>query len=251
MVRLSEENIAFIIKGLHYRGIIYETLQDELVDHICASVEHEMENGTRFIDAYEKVLVAFGRSAGMQETQRQTLQSENQRFRNMLRNYFTIAFRNLKKHRFYTSVNVLGLAVGIASCLIIVLYVSQELRYDRHHRDIDRIYRVDCEIKFGPNHMRLAVSPAPMAEALRQDYPEVETSARLWNSGSMLVKKTDQNIKETEAIYADSSIFQHLHDSFSSGNPKQALRIQYDGDQPTSSRKIFPGRKPRGKITHH
>ena len=75
----------------------------------------------------------------------------------MLRNYFIIAFRNLKKHRFYTLINVVGLAIGIASCLIILLYVNHDLSYDRHHAEANRIYRVNCEIKFGPNHLNMAV----------------------------------------------------------------------------------------------
>ena len=125
----------------------------------------------------------------------------------MLKNYLTIAFRNLRKQRFYTAINILGLAIGITSCLIIVLYVTHELSYDRQHEASDRIYRIDCEVKFGPNHLRLAVAPAPMADALRNDYPEVESAARFWNDGSMLIKRTDQSIKETEVIFADSSVF--------------------------------------------
>lgn len=163
----------------------------------------------------------------------------------MIRNYLTIALRNLRKHSFYTMINVLGLAVGIASCLIIVAYISHELSFDKHHQDADRIYRVDCEIKFGPNHLRLAVSPAPLAEAFRSDYPEVEAIGRFWNDGSMLVKRVDQNIKETRAVFADSSIFRVFSIPFIQGNPKEALREPFTMLLSRSAAaKYFPNEDP-------
>ena len=145
-MKVTDEHISYIIKDLNYRGIIAAEVQDELIDHVCSAVELKMGEGKKFIDAYREVLESFGYSAGLRETQQHTIQSENKYTNIMLRNYITIAFRNLKKHRFYTAINILGLAIGIASCLIIVLYISQELSYDLHHEAADRIYRVDCQI---------------------------------------------------------------------------------------------------------
>lgn len=166
----------------------------------------------------------------------------------MIRNYFNIAFRNLRKQRFYTFINIMGLAIGVASCLIIVLYVAEELSYDRHHLDADLIYRVNCEIKFGPNHLHFAVTPAPLADALRTDLPEVAHAARFWNDGSMLIKRTDQNIKETDIVYADSSVFNVFTIPFLQGNPKQALR---DPNTMVISKKAadkyFPGENAVGQ----
>jgi putative ABC transport system permease protein len=170
------------------------------------------------------------------------------RFRIMIKNYFNIAIRNLRKQRFYTFINIMGLAIGVASCLIILLYVNQELSFDRHHLDADRIYRVNSEIKFGANHLRMAVTPAPLADALRTDLPEVEHSARFWNDGSMLIKRTDQNIKEREIIYADSSVFNVFTIPFLQGNSKQALR---DPNTMVISKKAadkyFPNENPMGQ----
>lgn len=166
----------------------------------------------------------------------------------MLKNYLTIAFRNLRKQRFYTAINILGLAIGITSCLIIVLYVTHELSYDRQHEASDRIYRIDCEVKFGPNHLRLAVAPAPMADALRNDYPEVESAARFWNDGSMLIKRTDQSIKETEVIFADSSVFSVFTIPFLKGNSKRALRDPFTMViSQKAADKYFPGEDPIGQ----
>src|SRR5205085_3413756 len=160
------------------------------------------KRGTRFIDAYGKVISAFGNTAGLQTTQTQTITSKNNNTRHMLKNYFTIAYRNLTKHRFYTLINIAGLAVGLASCMIIVLYVINETSYDRHFHDVDRIYRVNSEIKFGPNHLIMAVCPAPLAETLAKDFPEVEASARFWNSGTSIFRKGDEVFKETETVFA-------------------------------------------------
>lgn len=226
-MKLTNDHIEYIIKDLNYRGIVADEVQHELVDHICSQVEKNMESRIRFIDAYHQSLHAFGHNTGLRQTQLQILKAENKTTNLMLKNYFTIALRNLKKHGFYTSINVLGLAIGITSCLIISLYVVNELRYDKHHEAADRIYRVNCEIKFGANHLNLAVTPAPMADALRNDFPEVEHTARFWNDGSMLIKRTDQNIKETAVVYADSSVFNVFTIPFLEGNPRQALRDPY------------------------
>jgi len=248
-LKLNNEHIDYIIKDLNYRGLVADEIQDELIDHICSSVEEEMHRGLRFIDAYHKVLHRFGHNSGLRQTQKKIIETETKtNARLMLRNYFTIAFRNLKKQSFYSLINILGLAIGIASCLIIVLFVTNELSYDRHHKDADRIYRVNCEIKFGANHLHLAVAPAPMADALRRDYPEVEHSARLWNNGSMLIKRTDQNIKENEVVYADSSVFNVFTIPFVQGNAAHAL---HDPNTMVISQraaeKYFPGENPVGQ----
>lgn len=220
---LTGEHIDYIIKDLNYRGIVAEGIQDEVIDHVCSAVEGEMATGKRFIDAYTDVIRAFGDNSGLREVQKQTIQNDNQIKKNMIRNYFVIALRNLRKHRFYTFINIAGLAVGIASCLVIMLYVTNELGYDTHHAKADRIFRVNAEIKFGPNHLMLAVAPAPTADAMLRDFPEVEASTRFWNSGSSLVKRTDENFKENKTVFADSSIFSIFTIPFVAGNPDKAL----------------------------
>lgn len=247
-MKLTEDHINYIIKDLNYRGIVADGIQDELIDHVCSAVEEEMARGHRFIDAYHSVLHRFGHNTGLRETQKQVLRTENKKPSDMLRNYLTIAYRNLKKHRFYTAINVLGLAIGIASCLIIVFYIIDELSYDRHHLDADRIYRVNCEVKFGENHLKLAVAPAPLADALRRDYAETEHTTRFWNGGSILMKRTDTNIKESHAIYADSSVFTVFTIPFIQGNPKQALTEPNTMviSQRTAE-KYFPNENPVGQ----
>ncbi len=245
---LTREHISHIIKDLHSRGLVIDDVKEELIDHVCTAVEERMTRGMRFADAYADVIRAFGNDSGLQLTQHQIIQSDNKSTSLMLRNYFTIAFRNLRKHSFYTLINVLGLAVGVSACLLIVGYILHETSYDAHYKDANRIYRVESEIKFGPNHLMLAVSPGPLADAFRNDLPEVEAIGRFWNDGSLLIKRTDQNIKETAAIYADSSVFRVFNFPFIEGNPATALR---DPNTMVISRstaaKYFPGESAIGQ----
>jgi len=125
----------------------------------------------------------------------------------MLKNYLKIAARNLAKHKFYSFINITGLAIGLACSLLILLYVQNELSYDRHHANADRIYRVQVEIKFGEKHFELAAAPAPLAAALIDEFPEVEASARLREQGRFLVKTGEVTYREEDVAYADSSIF--------------------------------------------
>lgn len=226
MPQLTDSHIDYIIKDLHYRGLVLESLEEEMIDHICVAVEERMQSGIRFIDAYHEVLKTFGNTSGLRETQRQTLHLENQKPVNMLRNYITIALRNLRKQQFYTFINIAGLATGIAACIVILLFVINEFSYDRYHEKHNRIYRVNGEIKFGENHWKLAVAPAPLAETLILEYPEVESSVRFRSRGSYLVKKSEQadNIKEDKVMWVDSTFFKIFSVPVLEGNPNVALK---------------------------
>ncbi len=108
----------------------------------------------------------------------------------MLRNYFKITFRNLRKNKGYTALNITGLAIGLACFMLIALYVADELSYDRFYADADRIYRINSDIKFGGSELKLAVCSDPMGATLKKDYPQVESYTRIYASeGSKLIKK--------------------------------------------------------------
>src|SRR5476649_1547718 len=107
----------------------------------------------------------------------------------MIKNFLKTAFRSLLKNKGFTFINVFGLALGLAACLLIVFYVFDELSYDRYNAKADRIYRVNGDIKFGGDANSYAVTPAPLAAALKNDFPEVEQVVRLRNRGGNQVKK--------------------------------------------------------------
>src|ERR1700740_311689 len=111
----------------------------------------------------------------------------------MIRNYLKTAVRSLRKNIGFTAINVLGLALGLATCLLIVFYVVDELSYDRFNTKADRIYRVNTDIKFGGNTSSYAIAPPPLAASL-SNFPEVEKAVRLITCIGTRFKKGNENI---------------------------------------------------------
>jgi len=142
----------------------------------------------------------------------------------MFRNYFKTAFRNLLKNKFYTSINIIGLAVGLATCLLILLYVLDELSFDKYNVNASRIYRVNNEIKFGGNYFDLAQGPALMGSTMVREFPQVEQYTRIRWYGSFLVKKGNENIQEGRVGFADSTLFDVFTLPVIAGDPKTALK---------------------------
>lgn len=225
-MKVNNDHINYIIKDLNHRGIVADDIQEELIDHVCSAVEKEMEAGNRFIDAYHLVLLSFGHNTGLRNTQKEILQTENKTVKLMLKNYLTIAMRNLRKQSFYSFINIGGLAVGVAACLIIVLFIMDELSYDKYNAKAHRIYRLNNEIKFGGNHYRMTTSSAPTAHALQHDYPEIESTVRFRGYGSYLVKTSDasENIKEQRVMWTDSTFFKIFSVNVLEGDAKTALK---------------------------
>ncbi len=141
----------------------------------------------------------------------------------MLKNYFKIAVRNLWKNKGFSAINIIGLAVGLATCMLMLFYVSDELSYDKYNTNADRIYRVDGDVQFGGHHWILAVAPDPMGPTLKKDYPQVEQYVRFRGYGGFLVKKGNQNLQEDKVIYADSTLFDVFTLPMIAGNSKTAL----------------------------
>jgi putative ABC transport system permease protein len=143
----------------------------------------------------------------------------------MIRNYLLTAFRALYKQKFYTFINIAGLSVGIAACLIILLFVVHETSYDSHYAKGDRIYRIHTEIKFGSNHFTVAPGYPVMAELLPQNFAEIETIARITNWGKRDVRNVDSQEKtEENVVWADSAFFTVFSIPVLQGDPKTALR---------------------------
>ena len=141
----------------------------------------------------------------------------------MLKNYIKTAFRSLRKNTGFTAINILGLSVGLATCLLIVFYVIDELSYDRFNKKADRIARVNFEIKFGGNNSKYAQSMAPLAQVLKSEFPAVETAVRLQGRGGVHVKKNNENIQEDMMVYSDPGLFDVFTLPMINGNPATAL----------------------------
>ena len=131
--------------------------------------------------------------------------------------------RNLWKNKGYSAINNLGLAIGLATCLLILIYVMDELSYDKFYKKADRIYRVDADINFGGTHWILAVAPDPLAATLKKDFPQVEEAARFRDYGGIRIKKGNENLQENKVIFVDSTLFNVFSLPFIAGDPKTAL----------------------------
>jgi putative ABC transport system permease protein len=141
----------------------------------------------------------------------------------MFRNYIKTAFRSLYKNKGFTAINILGLALGLATCLLIVFYVADELSYDRYNTKNERIFRVNAELKLGENRKDYAVVMPPLAKTLIAEYPYVQDAVRLKNAYTMHVKKGNVNMVENKVAFADASLFNVFTLPIISGDAKTAL----------------------------
>ncbi len=143
----------------------------------------------------------------------------------MLKNYLKIAIRNAKRHRLYSIINILGLMAALTGALFLLLYVTDELSYDKHHEHADRVYRIVSDVKLGENDMEMAMSPNALGEYLHQNYPEVESYARLrryyWEP--FKIKKRDNFIEQPNVFIASSGVFDVFSFHFLQGDPSTAL----------------------------
>jgi putative ABC transport system permease protein len=224
-MQLNNSHIEFISKDLERRGLVSDDLLNELVDHFCEKIEERMDSGIRFFEAYEKALEEFGAESTVRMIQEEDIKITQQP-RNMLRNYFLIAWRNIKKQKFYSFINIFGLAIGIAASLLISLYVYNELQYDKFHEKGDRIYRLSSDIEFGDNDFHFPVTPAPLAAALINDFPEVENAVRLRDQGTALIRaiESNENVKVDQFAYVDSTFFSIFSVPLIQGNASTALK---------------------------
>lgn len=126
----------------------------------------------------------------------------------MLNMNFKIAARSLKREKFYSFINIFGLALGIATCLFIGMFIKDEMSYDQHWQNKDRIYRAAAHLKFMGNQFDMAVSPAPMWKAFENDFPEIELAARMRNLEDMILELEDQRmVKVPKFAYVDQEVF--------------------------------------------
>jgi putative ABC transport system permease protein len=142
----------------------------------------------------------------------------------MFKNYLKVSLRNLWKNKAFSAINIIGLATGLAVCLLIVLYVVDELSYDKYNVNADRIYRLDADIFFNNTSAIFAEAPDPLAITLKRDFPEIEEAVRLNKQDDILVKKDNQNVQDHNAAFADSTFFKVFTVPMIHGNPATALK---------------------------
>ncbi len=210
-------------------------------------------------EVYLQQLNDYGRKAARRWYRTQALRSSFLYFKNqiskgynMYKNYFKIAFRNLRRHKIYSIINISGLSIGMACCLLILLYVKDELSYDNYHEKSDRIYRLLAISEFAGVSRTFAMTPPALGPAFAREIPEVDSSVRLFRTtfdGTVPVSYEDKTFEETAIFFADSTFFEIFSFEFIAGDPESVL------DEPYSlvitertAKKFFGDENPIGKM---
>jgi putative ABC transport system permease protein len=168
----------------------------------------------------------------------------------MFGSYLKIALRNLRKYKIYSLVNILGLAVGIAVCLVILVYINQEFAYDDYHEHKDQVYRV---VRYfhnpnGETNLQLGQIAPPFANLIEQDFPEVERAVRTWYGGIWLFVVNDKSVEETDFMFAEEDIFDVLTIPLLAGDPQHALTEPYTAIlSETFAKTLFGDENPLGQ----
>ena len=142
----------------------------------------------------------------------------------MLKNYLTVVLRTLQRHKGYSFITITGLAVGIACCILILLYIRHEVSYDQAYDKADRIYRIVSEERTEEGLSRSARSPVPLGPALKQSYPEAEDFIRFWRAFQPVLRYEDKVFREQGQLYfTDATVFDVFSLDLLAGDPRTAL----------------------------
>lgn len=169
----------------------------------------------------------------------------------MLKSYFKIAFRNLWRHRIFSLINIMGLAIGMTACILIYLYVNFELSYDSFHRKADRIYRIVSDLKTPDEVIRQNVPAPAVAPNLKDEFPEVSAFVRMTVWDDIAVKKDDIKFIEKSITWADSSFFEIFDFGLLKGDPRTALKEPHTVViSERTARKYFGNTDPIGQTLY-
>lgn len=169
----------------------------------------------------------------------------------MLKNYITVAIRNLLKYKVYSFINIFGLAVGIACCLFIFLFVQNELNYDRFHADGNRIYRVLRSSETNGDNKGTPATSGPYAPSLLTDFPsDIQQTLRVLHLGSgVLITSNNQSFMEKQCMMVDSNFFQFFSFPLEIGNPRTVLNEPNSMVlSTTTAKKYFGNANPIGNV---
>ncbi|MBT4333992.1 MAG: ABC transporter permease, partial [Candidatus Cloacimonetes bacterium] len=143
----------------------------------------------------------------------------------MLKNYFKVALRNILRHKVFSAINIIGLAIGIACSILILLWIQDELSFDNFQQDADRIFITGLDYKIGNQEGREIKCNPPLAPDIMAEIPEIESAARFLHAVNKLVtyKDNDINFLENGIFYADSTIFNVFTIPLITGDPTDLL----------------------------
>ncbi|MEO6720377.1 MAG: ABC transporter permease [Ferruginibacter sp.] len=167
----------------------------------------------------------------------------------MIKNYFKIAWRNITRHKGYSAINILGLAIGIAACVLILQYVTFELSYEKFHTNKDRIYRVQQDrYDNGKLSTQWAAGAYAVGNSFKDAIPEIEDYVKLLQRDQVTTEINNQPLKIEQAFYASGSFFKIFTYPLLHGNPATALTEPYTAAiSETTAKTIFGNTNAVGK----
>ncbi len=167
----------------------------------------------------------------------------------MIFNYLKIAFRTIRRDKFYAIINISGLALGLAISIIIMLFVKDELSFDKHHSKADQIYRaIMVWGKQNGQGQQMPIGPYRLKPALDTDFPQIAKSARLVDYSGSLITYGDKNYVQDHAFFADPELFEMFDFEFVQGDPATALSEPFSVViAESTARKIFGEKNPVGE----
>lgn len=170
----------------------------------------------------------------------------------MFGNYLKSALRNIKRHKGYAFINVAGLAIGMACCLLIIMYVATELSYDRYHTKSGRICRLGLDATMGGTHVVTPISNVPSAPAMVETYPEVLNAVRFRKISKISIQAGDKIFYENGVMFADHTVFDVFSFRMLQGDPAAALKPAYTAVlTEETAKRYFGGGDPLGKILRY
>jgi putative ABC transport system permease protein len=141
----------------------------------------------------------------------------------MVRNFIKIAFRNIIKQKLFSFINILGLSIGLAASLFVLLYVNDELSYDQFHTDIGKMYRMDLVGRISGQELQTTNSSPPLGPAMVNEIPEIKSFVRLQNMNEIIVRNESETFIENEVLQADSNFFSFFDFALLEGNKSTVL----------------------------
>jgi putative ABC transport system permease protein len=166
----------------------------------------------------------------------------------MFKNYLITAWRNIVKDKFYTLLNILGLAIGLTAAIFIFLYVVDELTYDQSHVNYKRIYRLESHFVINGKDDLFAATQVPLGPTLKDEFPEIEEYVRFAPTGTLFFKYDDREFQEDSIVYADSTLFRVFTHPVLKGDPNTMLNRPYTIVMTESMAKKYFGKEdPIGK----
>jgi len=231
-----EEAIKHWRKILNKNDALEDGYKEELENHLRDKIDYLVSLGSSQREAFEEAVRKIGeaQSIGSEYFKTDTRHisgrppwKKSRWLPPLFSNYLKIGLRKIKRQKIYALINIAGLAVGLACCAVIILYVTNELSYDTFHNDADRIYRVAVHrIGIVGEHWFVA-TPAPLGPELSRSYPQVEQAVRVVppyeNASHVLVVRGEKRLFETRVWFADEDIFELFRMPFIQGNPRTAL----------------------------